>query len=84
MKWLEIKMKHPNKFILLEDFEEEKVSENKTRILGGKVVNASTNLKDIMKTYQDYKLLGKDVIYSLPTTPEDFIIEDVPFMGILR
>lgn len=84
MKWTDIKKKYPDKFILLTDMEEVKISETESRILGGNVVEASDDLKSIMVKYQQYKELGKNVIYSLPTTPEDFVIENVPFMGILR
>jgi hypothetical protein len=36
-----------------------------------------------MKLYQELKKSGKNVIYALPSTPEDFLIEDVPMMGIM-
>ena len=84
MKWVDIKKKFPDKFILLTDMEEEKISTTECRILGGKVLEASDDLKTIMESYQRYKESGKNAIYSLPSTPEDFVIENVPFMGILR
>jgi hypothetical protein len=84
MKWKEIRETYPDKFILLEDVEEEFVSENHSRILGGKIVIADNNLIVIMKLYHEFKKSGKNVVYALPTTPEDFLIEDVPMMGILR
>ena len=84
MKWSEIRKSHPDQFVLLEDIQEESISEHRSRILGGTVVCTSKDIKDIMKSYQDYKLMGKNVIYSLPGTPDDFIIENVSFMGILR
>lgn len=84
MKWVEIKRKYPNRYILLDDIKEEEINESKSRILSGNVVETSNDLKEIMKFYNDYKEKGKNVIYALPSTPDEFIIENVPFMGILR
>ena len=84
MKWNEIKQLHPDKFILIHVEKEEKISENEYRILSGDVIETSTDIKQIMKAYQEEKEKGKNVLYSLPSTPEDFIVENVPFMGILR
>jgi aryl carrier-like protein len=83
MKWKEIKENHPNQFILLEDVEEEHISEGHYRILGGNIVKTGDDLMEIMKLYQEFKKSGKNVIYALPSTPEDFLIEDVPMMGIM-
>jgi hypothetical protein len=83
MKWKEIKENHPNQFILLDDVKEEHVSEGHYRILGGTIVKTGNDLIEIMKLYQELKKSGKNVIYALPSTPEDFLIEDVPMMGIM-
>jgi ACT domain-containing protein len=40
MKWTEIRQKHPNKFILIGDVVEEKISETKYRILEGNILSA--------------------------------------------
>ena len=84
MKWSEIKKQHPDSFILLKSIIEEKISENKSRLLEGTIVEISQDPKTIRSLYQEYKLKGIDVLYTLPSTPENFIIEDVPFMGITR
>jgi hypothetical protein len=84
MKWSEIRQKHPNKFILIGDIVEEKISENKYRILEGKILKVSIDGKEIRLAYQQHKKRGTNVLFSLPTTPIDFIIEDVPVKGILR
>ena len=84
MKWHEIRQLHPNKFILLHVEREEKISENEYRIVSGDVIETSTDLKHILKAYQEEKEKGKNVLYALPSTPDDFIVENVPFMGILR
>ena len=42
---------------------------------------------EIRRQYPNSFILPGDpvsVIYALPGTPEDFIVEDVPFMGLLR
>lgn len=84
MKWSEIKKQHPNCFILLEDIVEEKISENKSRLLEGTIVQTSHDSKAIRSLYQKYKQKGIDVLYTIPSTPENFIIENIPFMSITR
>jgi hypothetical protein len=84
MKWNKIKQLHPDKFILIRIEKEEKISENEFRIISGDVIETSTDLKQIMKSYQEEKEKGKNVLYSLPSTPDDFIVENVPLMGIVR
>jgi polysaccharide deacetylase 2 family uncharacterized protein YibQ len=83
MKWTEIRQKHPKKFILIGDVVEEKISETKYRILEGNILTVSEDGKEIRKAYQQNKKKGLNVLFSLPTTPMDFIIEDVPVKGIL-
>jgi len=84
MKWSEIRREYPGKFILLGDISEEKISDTTCRILEGKILKISDDAKEIRDAYRDYKKKGMNVIYSLPNTSEDFIIENVPFMGILK
>jgi hypothetical protein len=84
MKWHEIRQKHPNKFILLGDVIEEKIHENKYRILEGRILEVSDDGKEIIKLYREYKKQDSNVLFSLPTTPSDFIIEDIPVKGILK
>ena len=84
MKWEEIRQKHPNQFILIGDIVEERISENKYKILEGKILKVCDDGKEIRKSYQEYKKRGMKVIFSLPTTSMDFIIEDIPVKGILR
>lgn len=84
MKWSEIKKKYPNSFILLSHLVEEQISENKSRLIAGEIIKTSDDPKIIRSLYQQYKQQGMDVLYTLPSTPEDFIIENVPFMSITR
>ena len=84
MKWTKIRKKHPNKFILIGDVVEEKISETNYRILEGNILRVSKDGKEIRKAYQQHKKKGVNVLFSLPTTPMDFIIENVPVKGILN
>ena len=84
MQWAEIRRQYPNTFILLGDLVEEKMSETTCRIVSGVVLKVSDNAKEIREAYQRYTQEGMSVIYALPSTPEDFIVEDVPFMGLLK
>ncbi len=84
MKWSDIKKQYPDSFILLGNLVEERVSDNKSRLLEGTVIQTSRDPKEIRLLYQQYKQKGLDVLYTLPSSPEDFIIENVPFMGITR
>ncbi len=84
MQWPEIRKQNPNKFVLIGDIVEERISETKSRILEGKILRVSNDGKEIRKAYQEYKNKGMNVLYSLPNTPVEFIIENVPFKGILK
>jgi hypothetical protein len=84
MQWLEIRKQYPSAFILLGDLIEEKISETHYKILEGTVLKVSDDAKEIREAYQRYHKQGMQVIYALPSTPQDFIVENVPFMGILR
>ena len=83
MKWSEIRKQYPDKFILIGDLVEEKVSETQSKIIEGNILKISDDGKEIRQAYQQYKQKGMNVLYSLPTTPEEFIVENVPFKGIL-
>ena len=84
MKWSEIRSQHPDKFILLGDIVEKKVSNNEVKIVEGTVLKVSDEAKEIRSLYHMYKKQGVNVIYALPSTPQEFIVENVLFMGILR
>ena len=84
MKWPDIRKQYPNKFILLGDLVEEKISETHRRIVAGTVLQVSDDAKEIRKAYRAYQQKGQEVIYSLPSTPQEFVVEDVPFMGLLQ
>ncbi len=83
MKWSEMRKKYPDKFILIGDLVEEKISETQSKIIEGKILKVSDDGKEIREAYQQYKQKGIEVLYSLPTTSEEFIVENVPFKGIL-
>ncbi|HPB82763.1 MAG TPA: hypothetical protein PK200_12060, partial [Spirochaetota bacterium] len=83
VKWKEIHHKYPGKFILIGDVIEEKISESTFRIVEGTVLEVSDDPKVIRSAYKELKEQGKNVLYSIPATPDDFIVENVPFMGIL-
>ncbi len=84
MKWSDIRMQHPGKFILLGNIKEEQLSDSMYRILEGTVLRTSDNAKEIRTAYKDCKNKGMQVLFSLPGTPQDFIVEDVLFMGMLK
>jgi hypothetical protein len=48
MKWREIRQRYPNKFILIGDVVEEKISENKYRILEGTIIEVSDDGKKML------------------------------------
>ncbi|MCK5524218.1 MAG: hypothetical protein KAI83_13890 [Thiomargarita sp.] len=84
MKWLEIKQRYPDKFILLGNLVEEQISSHRYKILAGEILKVSDNATEIRKAYQEYNSQGKDVLYSLPSTTEEFIVENVPLKGIFK
>ena len=83
MRWTEIRRQYPDQFILLGDLVEEKISETQYKIVEGTILKVSDDAKEIRKAYQQNVQQGAQVIYALPSTPQNFIVENVPFMGIL-
>jgi hypothetical protein len=81
MKWAEIKMQYPNKFILIGDIIEDMISITQSKILGGTVLKVSDNAKEIREAYLQEKKQGKEVLYSIPSTPEEFFVENLPYKG---
>ncbi|MFQ5631918.1 MAG: hypothetical protein ACE5I1_24370, partial [bacterium] len=63
---------------------EEKISKTKFKVVEGKVLEVSDDFKEIRRAYQEYKQQGKDVLFSLPSTPLEFIVENVPIIGIMK
>ncbi len=84
MKWKDIHKQYPNQFILLGNIIEEKILDVKSRIVEGSVLEVCSNGNDIREAYRKYKKRGERVMYSLPTTPEEFIIEYAPVRGLLK
>jgi hypothetical protein len=84
MKWVEIKQRYPDQFILLGNLIEEQISSHRYKILEAEVLKVSDDAKEIRKAYQEYNNQGKDVLYSLPSTTEEFIVENVPLKGIFK
>ena len=84
MKWSEIKKQYPDKFILIGNIVEKRISESQSEIIEAKVLEISDNGKEIMRAYRQYIQKGLDVLYSLPATSEEFIVRNVPFKGILQ
>jgi hypothetical protein len=65
MKWSEIRKQYPDKFILLGDLVEEKISERKFKVVKGKVLKVSDDPNEIRKAYQEYKRKGMDDVVDL-------------------
>lgn len=84
MKWSDIRQQYPGKFILLGDLVEEKISDTKSRIVAANILKVSDDDKEIREAYKEYKRKGMNVLYSLPSTPQEFIVENVPFKGIIK
>ncbi len=83
MKWAEIRTLHPDKFILIGDIVEERISGARSKILEASILEISDSGKEIMRAYRMYKKKGFNVLFTLPSTPEDFIIKNIPLKGIL-
>ena len=84
MKWSKIRQQYPDKFVLIGNLVEESLSNTKSKILEGEVLEVSDDGKGIRKKYREYKQRGLNVLYALPSTSQEFIVENVPFKGILK
>ena len=84
MKWIEIRHQYPNKFILIGDVEEERITDDSFRVIGGNVLMATDEPRQLFNAYKEHKKRGENVIYCLPVTPDEFIVEEMPFLGILQ
>ncbi len=83
MKWSEIRKLHPDKFILIGDIVEEKISNAGSKILEASILEISDSGAEIMRAYRAYKKKGFKVLFTLPTTPGEFIVKNVPLKGVL-
>ena len=84
MKWQDIHQKYPNQFVLLGNIVEEKISDFKTKVVAGTVLGVFNDGKAVRSAYREHKHKGEEVLYSLPTTTDEFIVEIVPFKGYVR
>lgn len=84
MQWIDIKNQYPNQFILIGNLIEEKISTSKTKIVAGDVLQVSNDPKVIRDHYQMSKNSGQNVLFTLPSTPTELIVENIPFKGIFR
>ncbi|NQZ11036.1 MAG: hypothetical protein HRT35_28110 [Algicola sp.] len=76
MKWADIHKQYPNRFVLLGNIIEEKISEFKSKIVSGTVIEVFENGNDIRSAYRVHNKRGEDVLYSWPTTADEFIVEN--------
>jgi len=83
MNWQDIKTQYPNQFILLGNLVEKRLSESKTQILAGEILLVSDDAKAIREAYRKFKLAGQDVLFTLPSTPTELVVENIPMKGIL-
>lgn len=84
MQWQDIKTKYPNQFILLGNLVEKRLSESTTQIIAGDVLQVSDDPKVIREAYRHHKQAGQDVLFTIPSTPTELIVENVPMKGMLR
>jgi hypothetical protein len=76
MKWTDIHKQYPNRFVLLGNIVEEKISEFKSKVVSGTVIEVFENGSDIRSAYRAHKKRGEDVLYSLPTTTAELFVEN--------
>ena len=81
MKWSEIRQQYPNKFILVGDIVEEKISETRSKILEGNVLKVSEDGREIRKVYQQYK---KNTNRRRMATPLGLFIEILRYKSKLK
>ena len=84
MEWQKIRKQYPDQFILIGNILEEKISDTRFKIISGELIEVSKDPQKILRMYQEYKRKGKNVLYALPSTPNEFIIENVPINGVIR
>ena len=84
MKWQQMREQYPNQFILIGNVLEEQISDTMFRIIGGELIEVSKDPKKIQRLYQEHKNSGKNVLYALPTTPNEFIVENIPIYGVFK
>jgi hypothetical protein len=83
MKWIEIRHKFPGKFILLGNIEEKRIREDCFQVMGGDILLVTDDPQMVLKAYKKHKTKGEDVLYSLPSTPDEFMVEEKAFLGML-
>jgi len=69
---------------LIGDILEEMISVTQSKIIEGKILKVSDSAKEIREAYLYEKKQGKEVLYTLPSTPEEFYVENLPYKEIIR
>ncbi|MGZ8248549.1 MAG: hypothetical protein ACXWUF_10985 [Methylomagnum sp.] len=84
MQWQDIKTKYPTQFILLGNLIEKRLSESKSQIIAGDILQVSDDPRVIREAYRLRKSAGQNVLFTIPSTPAELIVENIPMKGMLR
>lgn len=80
MTWQEICSAYPKTYVVLKDYQEEQVQEDKIKILGGEVTFSSPDSKEVYHQYNSQKN-GQHVIFGY-TGWESFEVEERLYLGL--
>ena len=78
-----IREEHPDKFLVLVDYEEKELSLGEVEILGAEYYHVYDDGMDMFNAYRDLKKKGQKVVFCTPDYVDRFVMERRPSMRVL-
>ena len=78
-----IRKEHPDKFLVLVDYEENELSNGEVEILGAQYFHVYETINEMYNAYRDLKKKGQKVVICTPEYQDRFVIERRPSMRVL-
>jgi hypothetical protein len=70
-----IRQEHPDKFLVLVDYQEKELSPTKFEVLGAQYYHLFDTPTDMYRAYRDLKKKGQNVIICTPDYQNSFVVE---------
>ncbi len=79
----DIRALSPDKFLLLENYEEREISDTAVEVTGAESFQAYNSLREVFTAYRKLKSEGRNVVFCTPLYQDSFILERQPSARIL-
>lgn len=77
-----IRLDHPDKFLVLVDYDEKELPSGEIEILGARYYHTYDTILEMYNAYRDLKKKGQSVVICTPDYQDSFVIERRPSMRV--